>query len=296
MGFLSRLFGGYEEEKEEVYINDISEDDVIYVNGEEVTLDEEAKDFLRQYDYYLPDAQSGVAEAQLEVGKCLIHYGERFWYGLERKGEAVHWLEQAAEQKISNAYTYLGRYYTEERFEDIDMERGLMYLNKGIECNDPEAWYCLGDLYEKGERVTKDISKAIQYKEKAASLGNVDAAESLGMIFYEGELVAQNKEKAFPYLKSVFEQGKFRYGYYLACCYMYGYGVEKNEKKAVETLQAICGRHGLNAKQNEAYNMLIDCYENGTGTEIDYAAANEVKQMRDEAENMWETIINMKID
>jgi hypothetical protein len=39
-----------------------------------VWLDDDAKEFLRQYDYYLAGAKEGIAEAQFEVGKCRSLY------------------------------------------------------------------------------------------------------------------------------------------------------------------------------------------------------------------------------
>jgi hypothetical protein len=68
------LFGGYEEESEGRYKNSSIQPDVIYVNVEKVWLDDEAKEFLRQYDYYLAGAKEGIAEAQFEVGKCRSLY------------------------------------------------------------------------------------------------------------------------------------------------------------------------------------------------------------------------------
>lgn len=294
MGLLSKLFGEYEKEPNENRQTYSTQEDVIYVNGEKVWLDDEAKDFLRQYEYYLPDAKEGIAEAQFEVGKCLFCYGQSLWYGLERKKEAVYWLVQAAAQGIPSAYTYLGRYYTEDRFQDVDYEKGIGYLAKGAKLNDSEAYYRLGILYEKGYGVDQDISKSIQCKEKAVSLGNVDAAESLGEIFYDGEIVEQDKSRAFPYLKMAFEHGETHYGYYLACCYMYGDGVEKNERMAVRVLEGSCVRDKtFRVCQKEAQEMLIYCYENGVGCEVDYREAERIRQMKEEDEAFWDDVTNL---
>lgn len=281
MGFLSRLFGEYENQPEDNFSGGGSqcENEVIYVNGETVWLDEEAKGFLRRYEYYLEKAESGNPFAQFEIGKCLFEYGECFWYGLERKTEAVSWLQKAAEKGMPGAYTYLGRYYSEDRFGEINMEKGIRYLAKGAKLNDAEAFYRLGILFEKGDGVAQDVSKAVQFKERAAALGSVGAIEEMGCIYYEGKLVGQDRAKAFPYLKRSFERGETYYSYYLACCYMYGEGVGKDEKKAVRVLQEICNGKFCSHKE-EAEDLLMYCYENGIGTEVDYYAAGEIRDMQ----------------
>lgn len=287
MGFLSKIFS-----KKDEMATTKEPKRTLVVDGKEIELDEEAVEFLDIYEQNIEAAKSGDGEAQMLVGKTLYKYAGSFWFAINRIEEAVEWLEKAAEKGYAPAYTYLGQYYSNDRYENVDYAKAFELFCKAAELGDAEGYCYIGMAYEEGQGVEKDIYESFKYYLKAADMGDGYSMEKVGIAYYEGNVVEEDKETAFKYLSDSYIYYDFHIGefyYYLANCYLQGEGTEKQPEKAVEILRDACEDKSL--VYSDAGDLLIYCYENGIGTPVDFEKANELRKKANETKEAWNELI-----
>lgn len=151
----------------------------------------------------------------------------------------------------------------------IDIPRGLYWLNKAVEGNDPMGIHNLATLYLSGSYVERNIDKGLSLLKKSASMGlsrslndlgvlyaqNGDyataaeyyerasccklnggmALENLGML-YLNHRIPGGTEKGFECFQKAYDRDSVYGYYYLALCYYQGIGVEKNLRRSAELL------------------------------------------------------------
>lgn len=285
MGLLKKIFMKKQED-----LKELQKRNVIIADGKEVELDQKAIEFLDIYEHNIEDARAGKLESQFLIGKILKEFADSYWYGMNRIDEAVDWLKKAADKGCGAAYTKLGMYYYSERYESLDYEKAILLFHKAAELGDAEGVYQLGYSYKNGYGVDKDVYEALSYFLKAAELGNGDAMEEVGIAYYEGNIIEEDKDKAFKYLSNAFIMCDYHlkhFYYYLAQCYMNGEGTEKCPEKAVKILEKVCSKNIL-ARNNDERNMLIYCYENGIGTDVNMRRASELRRQDRESGKFWD--------
>ncbi|MBV8754138.1 MAG: SEL1-like repeat protein [Hyphomicrobiales bacterium] len=122
-------------------------------------------------------------------------------------GEAVHWLERAA--------------------------------NHGL----APAQYRLGSLYEKGQGVKKDLETARRLYTAAATKGNGKAMHNLAVIYAEGISGEPDYRSAAQWFRKAADHGIPDSQYNLAILYARGIGVEQNFAESYKWL-ALAAQHG----------------------------------------------------
>ena len=107
---------------------------------------------------FLSSAQSGNAQAQLDLGRC-CYLGEGIGQSFE---QAVYWFRKAAEQGNAKAQYNLGLCYYHGRGVDKSSREAVSWWQKAAEKGIDFAQYNLAGCYLRGEGVEKDYDKAYQ--------------------------------------------------------------------------------------------------------------------------------------
>lgn len=140
-------------------------------------LDEQSYEKLTQK--WLQDrARQGVAAAQLEHGRSLLHVEKRI-------EEALAMLELAANQGHTVAMEELGNYFTAPEKNPRDQERALHWFRRGAERGDAICMHRIAWILHNALKVPRDISGAIQLCERSYSAGEPWGAYHLGVILLE---------------------------------------------------------------------------------------------------------------
>lgn len=125
-------------------------------------------------------AELGDPECQVFAG-WMRHEG----LGGDRDDErAFMWFEKAANLGSSAGAFYYGRLLgSTNRFVDA-----LRWYGVSAAADYAPAAYWLGRMYVRGEGVEVDISKGVEYLERASRLGNLWAAQELSVLMISGKL------------------------------------------------------------------------------------------------------------
>lgn len=98
---------------------------------------------------------------------------------------AIEWYEKGLSLGDNSLNFDLAYVYLNDRFLPHDYEKGLAYLNDGVEHSDPDSLYLQARIYEVGMYgVEPNQKKYIHYLKKAAKLYQDDALLDLGYYYY----------------------------------------------------------------------------------------------------------------
>lgn len=136
---------------------------------------------VRKKDYYnavrllMPLAQSGNAQAQLQLGDLYYH-----GHGLkESDEEALRWYERAAAQGLAQAQYQAGNMYAYGlgvAAADLEADRkAALFYFEAARQGHREAQYGLAILILAGKGVERDDAEAYKWMKRAADQGHEDA-------------------------------------------------------------------------------------------------------------------------
>lgn len=150
------------------------------------------------------EAQQGVAQAQLELGKeysqgfCFRQDGEITEQNLV---EAAQWLQKAADQGLVEAKYRLGRVTRDDK-------KSFELIKEAAEQGSAEAQYWIGSSYERGfHGISKNELLASMWYEKAARQDHVQAMSSLGYMYLKGIGVTADRTKAIQWYRQAAAAG-----------------------------------------------------------------------------------------
>ncbi|MBL4930432.1 tetratricopeptide repeat protein [Clostridium paridis] len=147
----------------------------------------------------------------------------------------------------------------------IDLEND----EEAIEKEDAETQYFIAKMYLNGDGIEVNVEKGIKWLEKSAENGDMDAQSELGMYYYNGNMVERDFDKAVRLFKMSTENGNPIACICLGTAYMHGKGVEsKDYNKAYECFKKV---HDMGETIGTYY--LGDCYFKGIGVEKDLLMA-----------------------
>lgn len=184
-----------------------------------------------------------------------------------------------AEMGNSLAMAILGEFWISGQDGPKDEQKGLEWLQKAAEKDEPHALYRLGSLYLRGsDAAAQDFTKARQFLFRAVALGSSKALFALGELYAHAQNKGQDYRKASQYFQKALDSGHLPAYARLAELYAQGLGVPQDDAKALE-LYTQGARQGDSAAQ---YGLAL-AYLNGQGTEPDLPRA--LKWLRKAAEN-----------
>ncbi|KAJ2160708.1 hypothetical protein GGF46_002066 [Coemansia sp. RSA 552] len=145
-------------------------------------------------------AKRGHGDSQL----ALFLYFTRV---LKRPNEAMYWLKQATDQKLSKAALLSGCMYRgDQRYGGLsepNPEKAKEWFEKAIEYGAAkEGYFALGNMYSSG-RASKygkpDYDQALGLFEKAAALGHAESQYNVGVCYMEGKGTKKDAGLAVEY-------------------------------------------------------------------------------------------------
>ncbi len=164
--FISSLMNGKSISLENIYKNK-SDPEALYRFWYISVFQDETQDFEWMLE---ASAKRGWPEAQANYGGLLLDLG--------MYEDALAMLELALEAKVDLAYKNLFQFYVNEKQGNLDLDKALDYLYKGVELNGAECTYILGKLHHKRIReVDPSESKGKELILKAIQLGSTDAED-----------------------------------------------------------------------------------------------------------------------
>ena len=128
-------------------------------------------DFATAFQMTLDDAESGVDEAQHNLG---ISYMNALGVP-QNYSEALKWFRLAAEQGLDEAQNNLGTMYRRGEGVPVNFTEALKWFRLAAAQGCSNAQYNLGQMYLSGEGVPKSYAIAVIFYELAAAQGDEDA-------------------------------------------------------------------------------------------------------------------------
>lgn len=168
--------------------------------------------------WFTKAAEAGYVPAQTLLGE-LYSYGG---CGLtEDSDKALYWLEQAAEQGVTEAMIGAGDVCV-DRDEREAAER---WYRKAYDAGDEQAMYKIGMMYRYGDDgEVPDGGKAVMAFAAAAGEGSREAMHELGLMYELGAGVEKDEAKAVDWYRKSAQKFCADGQYALARCYLLGIG------------------------------------------------------------------------
>ena len=118
-------------------------------------------------------------------------------------------LEYAGKLNDVYAASVLGRrYFNGLNGEDVDIEKGLFWLNRAAELGSISTIHYLGVIYTNGyQGVPVDKPRAVEYLKKSANLGLAGSQNNLGWMYYVGEGAEKSLSEAIFWITRAIDQG-----------------------------------------------------------------------------------------
>jgi uncharacterized protein len=184
------------------------------------------KDYQTAYREWKAAADSGVAEAQFDLG---VLYAEGL--GVSRnKTEAAKWYKMAADQGNSQAEFALGQMYSLGwgiPRDEADAMRWFQMANSPDSDGPPTDWAAV-----EGYGVEQDQTKAAYWYQLAAEKGNAEAQFALGRLFATGKGVKHDEEEAQRWIRAAASQGYAPAQAKLGSRYATGNGMQQDDRLA----------------------------------------------------------------
>ncbi|MGJ8642341.1 MAG: hypothetical protein ACSHX9_02945 [Luteolibacter sp.] len=208
--------------------------------------------------------------------------GASYWQGqgvTKDRVTARIWFERGA--KLGNARSMLGLGYCYELpiGGPKDMTKAVEWWTKAANLGYEKAMSKLGDHFFQNPE-SKDIEKAIEWWQKAAEAEppSTDAMTNLGVIYSTGIEIDKDLEKAEKWLQQAVDLGAPEAMAVLGITYYTGVIKGKEADSFPLFLKA------AEAGSLRAMYGLVNCYQNGIGTEKNPAEAERWKRISSELE------------
>lgn len=202
--------------------------------------------------WFIKAAEAGYVPAQTLLGE-LYSYGG---CGLtEDSDKALYWLEQAAEQGVTEAMIGVGDLCVDRD----EMEQAEAWYRKAYDAGDEQAMYKIGMMYRYGDNgEVPDGGKAVMAFAAAAGEGHGQAACELGRMYLDGEGVAKDEAKAVELFRKGAGASCAEAQYLLARCYLLGVGTWEDL-----TLAYLWMHRAADKGYNEAVCAMDQLYRTG---------------------------------
>lgn len=206
----------------------------------------------KSYPFFLKAAEKGDKESQYNVGTALI-YGIGTDVDVTR---GVKYLNQSAEAGYASSQHLLGVLsFSGELGVKPDYEAGRMWLEKSVAQDFAMSAIYLAQQYMTGARFPADPNKARQLLERASQKGSTQADVALGMFYLQGYSGGPNPTKGYAYIKAAADKKNPAALGILGTAYAEGDYYPKDTQKGVQLL-----REAVKLGDTGAAVMLAELY------------------------------------
>lgn len=183
--------------------------------------------FKQQYDQAVQWYTEGVGQKTkyLSVFKSLAEkdFTDAQWhYGLclleedsTHYADAVIWLQKAVDKNHPNAHNTLGWCYREGAGVSKNLQKAFNLFKQSAELGWKNGMHNLADAYNNAKGCPKDVDKAIYWYEKAADLGWTEDYFTIALLYFNKHENVKGKE----YLLKGYEKKEINCMRYLGLCY-----------------------------------------------------------------------------
>lgn len=169
---------------------------------------------------------------------------------------AIKEAKKAAAKGESQAFTLLGRIYSEGLGVPRDLKEAARWYQQGAGKGDVDSQFSLALMLAQGRGLQRNDALAADLFQQAADKGHIEAQYNMALIYSEGLGRTQDHTQAAKYLKLAAQNGNIKAQYDLGTFYALGQGVQKNPQLAQQwTKKAADG--GLPNAQVEYAIMLV---------------------------------------
>ncbi|MGH1351750.1 MAG: SEL1-like repeat protein [Methyloligellaceae bacterium] len=169
---------------------------------------------------------------------------------------AIKEAKKAAERGEPQAFTLLGRIYSDGLGVAQNYQQAASWYQKGAGKGDVDSQFALAVLLAKGRGIEQNYQLAADLFQQAAKQGHAEAQYNLALIYAEGLGRKPSIKRAIYYMQLAAKGGNVRAQYDLGTFFALGRGVQKNQKTAVEWTKKAADA-GLAEAQLEYAVMLV---------------------------------------
>jgi TPR repeat protein len=178
-------------------------------------------------------ALAGEPNAQALLGVTFLHGIGRSLL-LPDVEKAQKWLLAASEQGNPQANYDLATLYFQN---DMDRERGMVFLRKAVDQAQPQAHTLLARLHAEGRGVRLDEAESIRLLRRAAELGDPAGQNEYAVALREGLRVERDLAQSFHWFQKAAWSGLIDAQFNLGLAYVRGTGVEEDRVRGVAWLE-----------------------------------------------------------
>ena len=181
---------------------------------------------------------------------------------------SFYWHERAAKMGHLGGIRKVAEHYKNGYDDGPDLEKAFYWYGIGAEKGDSDCMYEYAMMYKNGEGTPEDPAKAFYWMQKVPKGYNHKARYELAKMLYEGKGCTRDLKTASDEMGHI---AQFKYSYKDS---------KELSKKYFFAYQQELAESGDEEEKTRAWYELGRCYEEGEGTEQDYAkAANYYKKI-----------------
>lgn len=229
----------------------------------------EATDFLKHHDARIVLSALNRALAQNYVPAWYVKGLLLIKLGISSTG--IDEIKQASDLEYAVAQYHMAFLILSGHIK-MDKVYAFDLLKKAMQGGHLAAYRELGVCYEKGIGTRIDIERAIEMYRLGYMHGDIIAAASYGLLILQQN--HPNYLESFNALSFAYNNGVKEVANALGTLYLRGLGVMMDQKYGFELIKEAADRNDI-----LALNNLIVCYQNGTGTKVDLAKAQQYQNL-----------------
>lgn len=231
------------------------------------------KDIEKAVEWYKRGVELNSASSMLNLADIYLSE-DTMMQKFHNPKEAIVLLKRAIKLKKGDAWDKMGYLYATGQYVQKDDEEATKYFKMADEYGSANGSMNLGVNYLVGRGIEKDVNEARKCYERAAERGSAEAAIRLAE-GYGNNTFGLDIDKYKEYLEKAAKLGSPKAYYFIARQYYYGW----NDYPEDNYQAFVYFKKAADAGYIDAYDYLINMYENGLGCERDFKKAQKYRDM-----------------
>ena len=230
------------------------------------------KDIDKAVDWYKKGVEDNRSGCMLTLADIYLSEDSALQKFHNSKG-ALELLRKSIKLKNGDACDRMGCLYAAGQYVEKDDEEAFKYFKMADEYGSANGALNLGVNYLTGRGIEKNVDETRKCYERAVKRGSAEAALRLAGMYEDYTLGKPNLDKCKEYLEKAVDLGSPRAYYIIARMYYLGAnGYPEDDYQAF-----VYFKKAADAGWVDAYEYLIEMYEEGLGCEKNPAKAKEYR-------------------